>query len=478
MSLKLAKIKSSSTLMTWLSFGSKTTNQIIILPLILIYLETDEISLWYLFLTFINLQNLADMGFSQTFSRIISYSMGGRNLNEIGLIKKLNNTSSRPPNLDLLRKIWGTMHKIYNWLSFFAFILLLVFGTLSLLEPIAKSNDQISAWSSWGIILFTSLFLLRGNKYSAYLQGVNEVALLRRWEAIFELFIFVSYLTIILLGGGLLGLVIINQSWKIVNIFRNRFLAKQVNNKFLHAKIHNKFHRDVFDTIWPSVWRSGLGIIFAQGPIHFSGIIYAQFGPIDKLASFLVALRILKVVNSFSQAPFYSQIPLFNLLRAQGKDDILEILFIRRMRFSYYSFIIPSILVGLFSEYVFNLIPSNVQFVQIQIWFLLSIGGYLERFGAMHLHIFSTTNQIIWHIANGVTAILFFSFTTLFLFYSLDILSFPLAMIISNLLFYCWYTASKSYTTLKSSFMSYESRTSFFPALILLFSFLIFEIIS
>jgi Flp pilus assembly protein TadB len=59
----------------------------------------------------------------------------------------------------------------------------------------------------------------------------------------------------------------------------------------------------------------------------------------------------------------------------------------------------------------------------------------------------------------------------------LGIISFPLALIISNLSFFVWYTARKSYRYFNLDFPGFEYRTSFYP-LLLLMVYVIFRLVA
>ena len=150
--------------MTWGSFFSRSLSLVVVRPLLLTRLSTEEIALWYLFMT------------------IISFQM------------------------------------------------LVVFGTLALAKPISLVQNTFSAWSAWGMILVVSTVTIRGNIYSAYLQGINQIALLRRWEAITSLGAIITSFLVLILGGKLLGLVIAHQGWQLLNILRNRWLSGVVED--------------------------------------------------------------------------------------------------------------------------------------------------------------------------------------------------------------------------------------------------------
>ena len=460
--MSLKRLFHSPTVMTWFSFTSRSLGIIAILPLLLTKLSTAEIALWYLFATIITLQQLADLGFSQTFARTISYAFGGAEVRELGDQRDVTQNFVREPNWVTLGKIWGTMRVIYLRLSILAFFLLLIFGTLAIIHTLSSTSNLFSSWVSWVIILFASLLILKGNKYSAYLQGLNKIAILRRWEAIFNMGSFIVSFFVLYINGGLLWLVFTNQLFRILNIQLNKFLSVSVENKILNKFYNEPFSREVFTIIWPSTWRSGLGIISAQGPIQFSGLIFAQMGSSASIASFLFSLRILRMISNFSQAPFYSKIPKLTIQRIQGKVKEQLLNAQKGMRLSYIVFVMGWSLIAFLIKPTLVFINSNIKFVDSELWALLGLGMFLERYGAMHLQLYSTTNHIVWHIANGITGVLFI--TIVFLFIGIfKVYIFPIAMILSYLLFYTWYSAKKSYAIFDIDFWRFEKNTSIVP---------------
>ncbi|MFM6369483.1 MAG: hypothetical protein ACKPGN_14845, partial [Dolichospermum sp.] len=112
------------------------------------------------------------------------------------------------PNWETIEKICSTMGAVYLRLTAISIVLLATLGTYALWKPISTIGDITSGWIAWSIILLASTVTLLGNTYSAYLQGVNQIALLRRWEILTSLGAIGTSFIVLLLGGGLLGLVI------------------------------------------------------------------------------------------------------------------------------------------------------------------------------------------------------------------------------------------------------------------------------
>jgi hypothetical protein len=103
---------------------------------------------------------------------------------------------------------------------------------------------------------------------------------------------------------------------------------------------------------------------------------------------------------------------------------------------------------------------------------------FFERYGALHLQFYSITNDIVWHIANGVSGIIFIGLSFVFAaVLRIGIISFPLALIISSLSFFAWYSAGKSYKYFNLDFPGFEYRTSFYP-LLLMIGYMIFSLVA
>ncbi len=452
--------------MTCASFATRSLSLIVVLPLVLNSLSTAEIALWYLFSTVIGLQQLADVGFSPTFSRVIAYGMGGLNIFDIKDLRNFKKTPSlAEANWETIEKIYSTMRVIYLRLAFISFVLLATIGTWAMLRPISKIPEPSFGWTSWGVILFTSSFNLFGNTYNSYIQGLNQIALLRRWETLTSLGAIVTSLIVLLAGGGLLGLVIANQSWLIFNILRNYWLCSKIESGRFQHFTGQKIDPVVFEAVWPSAWRSGLGVFMSYGLVQLSGIIYAQFGTASGVASYLLALRLMQMISQFSQAPFYSKLPLLAKLRSEGNLEQQINVAKRGMAFSYWTYIAEFILLGLFGNSLLTLIGSNAEFVSPSLWGIMGLSMFAERYGAMHIQLYSTTNHIIWHIANGVSGIIYLV-VSLALFNRIGVYAFPLGTLAGYLGFYCWYSAMHSYKAFGLKFWDFEKRLMLPPFLI------------
>lgn len=435
---------------------------LLVLPLLLRRLVPSEIAVWYLLSTIIGLQTLADLGFAPTFTRLIAYAMGGAR--HAGDVPTAARSDAGPPsaNWRLAEAVWSTMRVIYARLTVLAVVVLGALGSWALVRPMEALPEPGRGWIGWGVVLAVSAAVLWANAYAAYLQGVNEIALLRRWEALTSLGAILTSFVVLLAGGRLLALVVANQAWAVVSVVRNWQLCRLVGQGHFRRFRTTGIDHEVFQVAWPSAWRSGLGISFSRGVLYASGLIYAQVAEAMALSAYLLGFRFIQMISELSQAPFYSKIPLLSRLRSEGRFDEQLRVARRGMRLAYWTYVAGFVMVGLLAAPLLRTIGSNVPFADARLWALLGLGFFIERYGAMHIQLYSTTNHIIWHVANGVTGIAYL-IVSLVLLGPLGVYAFPVGVIAGYLGFYSWYSAAHVYRTFAVRFLNFERDVSFAP---------------
>ena len=429
---KFLKIYNSPTFNTWSSLATRSLNIIVLIPFILKKFCPSEVSLWYLFGTIASFNFLFELGFGPSFIRAISYGVGGAS-------SMKTRDGDGLPNTKFLKHIWQNTKVVYLLLAILFFLILIFGGYFIVQKPINFLSNKSDGWLTWSITIIGTTFSFWGNMFTVYLQGVNKIALFRRYETIFSLCSIISCAIGINLGLDFVGLVILIQFWNIISVLRNYLICK---NDEIYAKIKSNFtfkiDKTIIKDLWSSSWRSAIGMVMSFGIINSSALYYAQLDDVKEVSSYLFCFRILQIIISFSMAPFYTKIP--ELARLYITNDNVNLVKIAKkgMMISHYTFVFSTILIGLFAPYALNLIGSSVQFIDNKLWAVLIIAFFIERYGAMHMQLYSVTNIIIWHIANSITGVILLVLLILTL-PSLKFYAFPLSMIIAYLGFYSWY---------------------------------------
>jgi hypothetical protein len=416
----------------------------LLLPLVLRRFDTTEIAVWLLFGIVLNLQILGDVGFTQTFTRAVAQVLGGARLSHFMGQHSAPPDGEASENSIALGDLLGTMRAVFLACASAFAILLMIGGSLALLKPIGLLRNQPEGWMAWFLVVTATSTSVWNNYYTSYLIGANEIPLVKRWEIAFGLAGVFSTLVLLLVRADctLLELVAFQQTWVFLNCLRNRWLFHRHTQQAAIPK--GVYSAELFAALWPSAWRGGLGIIMSIGLIQGSGLLFASLASPGEVAAYLLALRIMQAISQFSQVPFYSTLPTLNRLHTQRRTDEQLALAQKAMRRSHLTYCIGFFVVGIGAWMVLRAVGSHAEFVSPLMWGVMGVAFFVERLGAMHMQLYSTTNHIIWHIANGLTGALMLVMT-LALFPWLRVLGFPIAMAIAYAAVYApmamWHSA-------------------------------------
>lgn len=442
--------------MTWVNTFSRLASLIIVLPLVLRHFSPGDIALYYLFASIVSLQLMTGAGFVPTFARFVTYVLAGAREADLPGIRRGEATvAGTDIDPELAARMLVTMRRVFGLLAVGSIPLVGIIGTCLLLKPVQASSMPAHSWLAWTIIVSVTPVVLFASQYDALLQGANKVALDQRWSALFVICGSVAGLVVLLLGGGLLSLIAVNQAWQLVSFLRLRFLATQVRASIPSDPALRTYSAEVFRAIWPSSWKSFVGVLASGGVVAISGLLLAQFFSGAALAQFLFGLRILDMISNFSRAPVYSKLPVFNRLRVQDRVGDLRSAAQRSMQLSYLVYLGLFALAPVGAAILLPLIKSNISFPELRLWGFLGVAGLTERYGAMHLQVYSTTNRIVWHWLNGCTGLVWLGGMVL-LIPRFGFLAYPLAMLGANLGFYAWISARLSLRSLRVRFWEFE----------------------
>ncbi len=456
----------SPALMSLFNTGAKIASFVIIIPLVLNRFSSGDVSL-YLFLTsIISLQMLVGGGFAPTFSRFISHALAGMPENQLGKFQAGFTPATRSEvDPGLLSRIVGTLRRIFLVLALGCFPCLLLIGTTLFDKPIRAASSPELAWIAWGIVAIVTPLVLYSSQFSAILQGANEVAAEQRWSAIFVTAGAAAALASLFLGGNLLVLIAVNQTFQVVAFFRLSWLASRTLKRLPYLASEDKYSASIFRAVWPNAWRSLTGVWCSAGIAETSGLAFAETIPTDQLAQFQLVLRIIKVIAEVSRAPFYSHLPVLNRLRAKGDMQQLRLRIRRNMIKAHLAYIIPFAIAPSAATFILPLVGSHVGFPELEFWFLLGLAVFVERWGAMHLQAYSTTNNIIWHWLNGLTGA-FWVFLMIILTPSIGVYSYPVGLLGASCFIYTQVSVRRSLGSIGTSFWDFELRCTI-PAIAL-----------
>lgn len=458
------KLWNSPTFTTWASMGTQSVSLLAVLPLVLTRLNDQEIAVFFLFAAVIGLQSIFQIGFPPTFIRLIGYAYGGRTVGEMRDLRNgVGREVTKGVNLESLCAVVGTMRMICRWLGAGTFLVLGVIGTIAMIRPLDRLEAPLGAWIGWAAIVLVSSARVWCSGYSSFLKGANHVALINRWQALFNIFGMVSKVLVLTIFPSLMLVILVNQIWVLMNTVREWQLTKWVSQGRFSEWARTRSEMATAKLAWASSWRSGVGILGSRVTQQSLGIIFAQYGTAPFVASYLLGMRLIKVVESFAMAPFYSKIPLMNRLRSQGENDRLMRVAVRGAKVSHAVYFFGFAGLALSGPSLMELIGANVDFPRPALWYILGVAFFFQRFGGNHIQLYSTTNHIIWHWANGLQGVVIV-IASVMLAPRFGDLGFAGAILAGNFV-YAVYTAVYSYRILEGGAFRFELKSSLAPCL-------------
>jgi hypothetical protein len=154
------------------------------------------------------------------------------------------------------------------------------------------------------------------------------------------------------------------------------------------------FDKKIFHSLWGATW-STAGLSWGNYAIMYgTSIVVAQIENVQLMASFLLTMRVVEIINSVARAPFYANIPKIYDLAA--KKDFTSL----KVRVSEYIFVGLGMMVvgfagiGLLGNWVFGLLNIETLFLPTVILLVIFVTEILNWHSAFHASIYISTNQV------------------------------------------------------------------------------------
>jgi O-antigen/teichoic acid export membrane protein len=440
------RVVSSPSIATWGSFSARALPLIVLPGFVFSSFSEEKAALWFILITIQGLQLLVESNVGLTFIRAIGFAMGGAShLGNHASSGTSASTESRP-NLVLLAEVWGAMRYCYLGVALLSLLLLGGAAAFSSEAIIKGLDDPLEGVLPVCIFVICAALRSYGGLHISYLYGVGRIARMRWWECLFWICSFSLSLIALLLEFSLTAVVIFYQAPLVINLLINVLLCRQDEVYKTQPRAEKGRPEQVLIELWPLMWRSALGVIIYLGVIQGAGLVYARFGEPREVAIYLFAMSLMRPMMQFAQVPFFTKLPLIAAFQVSGRRGELLDVARKSMQATYILLASMIVLMGV----AFPILSEASEFftpVPQSLWSLIGLASIVERVGAMHLQLYSQTNHIVWHWANGGAAVVFVV-AALYLLPAYQAEALPLAMLVASLVFYipyCRYHSFKAY---------------------------------
>ncbi|MEZ9753817.1 O-unit flippase-like protein [Vibrio splendidus] len=361
---------------------------IIIIPVAIKYLTTEELGLWYLFIAIAGLAQLLEFGFQPTISRMISYVYSGaKYLLPTGIPEM-----GKDINYQLLYDLISASKKIYRYISITTAVFLLTIGTYYLNTFQEFEVNQLIAW-----VVFSSSTII--NFYFSYLNGIiigkGEQLVLYRIVSFSKLLMLMVSVPLLVLNYGLMSMAI----GTFVSLLITRLLLyKQLNDKqkldVNRLSLIDKVSLSQVKIVWKAAWKLGLTSLGAFLILRANQFIASSYLGLQVAASYGLTIQIISVLSSVSAMYFTLNLPRINALQSLKDRVKIKPLVKKTFVVVYLLYFLGSLGLVLIGVPILKYLSSNTELVSLNLLVLMLFMYGLELNHSISATYLTTLNKV------------------------------------------------------------------------------------
>lgn len=365
---------------------------LILLPLMLHFLGSNDLGLWYSFLAITSLVQLLEFGLQSTITRYISYIFAGAQNISAGEVptehgKKINHS--------LLHDMIMACRRTYFVISCSAFIVLLTIGSYYIYLTTKTQNNTNEALLTW--LLYSIGIAI--NFYFTYLngifQGAGQQSIVNKTISINKISFLLISSILIITKPSLNGIIIAS----FISIITSRLYIITKFNIFFKSKkqsapTNNEQTNHLIKLLWHSTWRLGVVQLGSFMILRVNQLIASSTLGLSTAASYGISLQILSVLCTFSSLPFTLNIPQITSMHVKkDKANTIKI-YKNSLYFCWITFSAGAILLILLGGPILGIIKSKTHLLDT-IWLTaLSITLLLELNHTISATFLTTLNKV------------------------------------------------------------------------------------
>lgn len=331
---------------------------LIVLPLILHMLSTEEIALNYLMLTVGTMVALIDFGFAPQFGRNITYVFSGaQDLKKKGLAE----ATGEEVNYHLLKNLIDVAKRVYFYLSIIVLIIMLTLGTVYIYHVTKGFTTVHNTLLIWIVYSISTYFNIYFYYYSSLLSGRGLIMESKKAMMLQRIVYIVLCYVLLLTGVGLLGVCIANLIAPFVNrwLCHRYFYDKDLKDKLSRQISEKNELKRLFVVIWYNAKKLGINFIGSYAITKFGMFIAGIYLSAADISSYGLMMQIVSIATGVSGALFTSYIPRISSLRLSNNREKLVKTFSFSMDCFYLLYFMCSVLIVFVGPTVLRMIGSN-----------------------------------------------------------------------------------------------------------------------
>jgi hypothetical protein len=410
----LARFLNSATATSWLNMCAQILGTLILIPLIGRRWSSFDLATFLLISSVNRFTLLISDRFAVTFSMLFSYVAAGstdltprKQLTKPTEIIDLSTPEARERQQKLFQRTFATLGTLLLGLSILS---VGVTGAISFASLLRLGADyDVNVWPGYLTLalclgaLFARINLLR---YEVALRGLDKIALLGRWNALFNGTGLVISIAAVLSGFGILAWGIIAFSTTVLTGIRNYFLLRMLKSEFDIAKSPKfAWDRELVSAAWEPTWRGLLGNISYIGGEELVSLLTPFLLPAPDVTSFLLYNRFYTTIGAIAQIPMTSRTPYMAKLIAEGNRTALTKFVSFRILFCSCLVVIGANAIGLLVPLLTYFFDKPVPTIPLITWSMIVVLLLFERLNTMLTIVLEAGNTIVYYWRRCVVTI-------------------------------------------------------------------------
>ncbi|STO32279.1 Polysaccharide biosynthesis protein [Fusobacterium necrogenes] len=343
---------------------------VLILPVILRKLPSQELGIWYIFLAISNLVYLLDFGFLPTIQRNISYVFSGaQELKKEGISEV-----GREVNYQLLNDLIAMSKKLYRKVSMITLIICMTFGNIyiySLSKNLENSKEIIISWLCYILSIILNFYYYY---FNALLRGRGLIGEANKIMIVSKIGLLIITIFFLNLNYGLLSLTFGNLvSVVITRILSYRaFYTNELKEKLKDKKVIDK---NLFEVILYNSKKIGLVSLGAFLILRGNTFIASKYLSLEIVGKYGLTLQIYGILGALSSMVFQTFIPKFSQYRLENNNKSLKELYSFAYLINILIYIFGVFFISLLAPKVLEILGTKTKLLDIRE--LIFIGIYL-----------------------------------------------------------------------------------------------------
>lgn len=444
------EVKKIDTIWGYLSTIVSMSINLIMLPFILKYLDSDSVGMYYIFSSLSMLVSFFDFGFGPAFARSISYAWSGaKELNSEGGSLSYN----VEPNYYMLKKLIITCRCFYGVIAGFSLILSMSIGTVYIINLSNGQHTYISSWLVYAIAIFLNLLF---NYYSSLLRGIGAVRLVNKAMVIGRFAQIFMCVLLLNLKFGLIGVAIAYLVYG--TLFR--VIAKKYFNEYNNLKkrlsdlketINKNEIIEMMKILWPNTWKEGIVTISNYVANQGTTLLCSLFFSLYQTGLYSITTQLVQAIVTVSSSLYNTYQPALQSAYANKDKNEQKKLFATIITTYIVLFTFGMIALLTIGRPVLKWIKPEYQ---LQFFVVLGIGVYqfILKYRNCYATYFSSTNRVIYYKAYFISAVLgiILSYATLS-FFDIGLAGLIIPQIVSQLCYNAWYWTKKAHSEMQTN---------------------------